>query len=232
MADCDNNNPLITIANEVIPQLGPEYSTDRLLLEIEMHIMYGRVGYPYQYERIQIYNHLSNAYMQTYNDSLLPLLDYFQMTWEDVIYIAKYFKSITYFELFPGVEFNSMELPATILYNASNLQEDCLRRLPDVRAYIVDMMNYYNYDYDKRHFYVPAIHCIDFILKETLLKTFRELYYTLKFKQRFRDILWVKIREPKIRAKYHPQHLIELFDENVDTCEDDLDALLDKWFEE
>ena len=38
---------------------------------------------------------------------------------------------------------------------------------------------------------------------------FRYFYYCLKFKKRFRDWLWVKIREPKIRIKYSHAHLLE-----------------------
>ena len=33
--------------------------------------------------------------------------------------------------------------------------------------------------------------------KVKILNNFRFLYYCLKFKKQFRDLLWVKIREPK-----------------------------------
>jgi len=58
-----------------------------------------------------------------------------------------------------------------------------------------------------------------------ILNNFRYLYYSLKFKKRFRDLLWVKIREPKIRVKYHPKYLIE----NLPNEETDLDEVLNNW---
>jgi hypothetical protein len=58
-----------------------------------------------------------------------------------------------------------------------------------------------------------------------ILNNFRYLYYSLKFKKRFRDWLWVKIREPKIRKIYHPKYLIE----NLPDEETDLDEVLNNW---
>ena len=65
-----------------------------------------------------------------------------------------------------------------------------------------------------------------FIIKQKIrvLNQFRYLYYCLKFKKRFRDILWVKIREPKIRIKYSHDYLVENLHE-----ETDLDELLKNW---
>jgi len=60
--------------------------------------------------------------------------------------------------------------------------------------------------------------------KAKILNNFRYLYYCLKFKKRFRDILWVKIREPKIREKYSHDYLVEHLHE-----ETDLDELLKNW---
>jgi hypothetical protein len=58
-----------------------------------------------------------------------------------------------------------------------------------------------------------------------ILNRFRYLYYLLKFKKRFRDWLWIKIRELKIREKYHYKYLIE----NLPDEETDLDTVLDNW---
>ena len=58
--------------------------------------------------------------------------------------------------------------------------------------------------------------------KIKILNNFRYSYYCLKFKKRFRDLLWVKIREPKIREKYHYKYLIE----NLPNEETDLDTVL------
>ena len=64
------------------------------------------------------------------------------------------------------------------------------------------------------------------VIKEKLkiLNRFRYLYYCLKFKKRFRDLLWVKIREPTIRKKYSHEYLVEHLHE-----ETDLDELLNNW---
>jgi Leucine-rich repeat (LRR) protein len=66
-----------------------------------------------------------------------------------------------------------------------------------------------------------------FIIKQNLkiLHEFCHLYYCLKFKKQFRDLLWKKIREPKIIQNYHPSYLEELLtDENVD-----IDVVLNSW---
>ena len=60
--------------------------------------------------------------------------------------------------------------------------------------------------------------------KLKILYRFRYLYYCLKFKKRFRDLLWVKIREPKIRNKYSHDYLVEHLHEDTD-----LNELLNNW---
>ena len=60
--------------------------------------------------------------------------------------------------------------------------------------------------------------------KMRILNNFRYLYYCLKFKKRFRDLLWVKIREPKIRKKYSHANLLEHLHEDTD-----LEELLNNW---
>jgi len=60
--------------------------------------------------------------------------------------------------------------------------------------------------------------------KLRVLNQFRYLYYSFKFKNRFRDWLWVKIREPKIREKYSYDYLVANLHE-----ETDLDELLENW---
>jgi Leucine-rich repeat (LRR) protein len=64
------------------------------------------------------------------------------------------------------------------------------------------------------------------IIKQKLqvLNQFRFLYYCLKFKKQFRYLLWVKIREPKIRIKYSHDYLIKNLNEDTD-----LDELLENW---
>ena len=64
------------------------------------------------------------------------------------------------------------------------------------------------------------------IIKQKLrvLNQFKYLYYSLKFKKRFRDLLWTKIREPKIREKYSHDYLVVNLHEDTD-----LDDLLENW---
>jgi hypothetical protein len=68
-------------------------------------------------------------------------------------------------------------------------------------------------------------HMIDTITRKIrVLNQFKYLYYCLKFKKQFRDLLWVKIREPKIRKKYSHDYLVEHLHEDTD-----LDELLNNW---
>jgi hypothetical protein len=61
--------------------------------------------------------------------------------------------------------------------------------------------------------------------KIRVLNQFRHLYYSLKFKKQFRHWLWVRVREPKIRMKYHPDYLLKsLCDKDTD-----FDELLNNW---
>jgi hypothetical protein len=57
--------------------------------------------------------------------------------------------------------------------------------------------------------------------QKTTLHKFREFYYHLKFKKQFRDWLWLRVREPKIKILYHYDHLSDLNEEN------DLDLYLE-----
>jgi hypothetical protein len=58
---------------------------------------------------------------------------------------------------------------------------------------------------------------------------FKELFYALKYKSKFRNWLWVHIREPKIRNKYHPDNLIKLLEDRENLTLDELDVFNDNW---
>ena len=58
------------------------------------------------------------------------------------------------------------------------------------------------------------------------LRDFKYTYYCLKFKKYFKIWLWEKVREPKIKLKFHPSHLNAL--EEIDDLED-LELFLDNW---
>lgn len=45
------------------------------------------------------------------------------------------------------------------------------------------------------------------ILPSTIIYKFRRTYYEMKCKNKLRQILWDKIRRPKIEAKYSPDNL-------------------------
>ena len=62
-----------------------------------------------------------------------------------------------------------------------------------------------------------------------IINKFRELFYTLKYKKQFQYLLWERIREPKIRNKYHPSNLMAMLEEKEDITLDELDELLEKW---
>ena len=53
---------------------------------------------------------------------------------------------------------------------------------------------------------------LDVLKKETItLSKFRDLYYCIKYKTKFRKWLW-DIREKKIQEKYHPDRIIEMLE--------------------
>ena len=58
------------------------------------------------------------------------------------------------------------------------------------------------------------------------LHKFKSLFFTLKYKQKFRDFLWDKVRRPKIEEKYHPSNLQKIMDELSE--EDDLTEMVDR----
>jgi hypothetical protein len=60
--------------------------------------------------------------------------------------------------------------------------------------------------------------------KVNILNNFRYLFYSLKFKNKFRYWLWEKVKKPKIENNFHPLHLEDYFDEDKD-----LHTFLENW---
>jgi Leucine-rich repeat (LRR) protein len=65
------------------------------------------------------------------------------------------------------------------------------------------------------------------IIKENMVKLykFKLCYYLLKYKQRFRELLWERIRKPKIMALYSPENIQNTMlriqdDDNLDAVQD------------
>lgn len=64
----------------------------------------------------------------------------------------------------------------------------------------------------------------------TIIYNFRKTYYEMKYKNKLRNILWNKIRRPKIEAKYSPQNLNNLLQSMEDEENmDEFDKLIADW---
>ena len=61
------------------------------------------------------------------------------------------------------------------------------------------------------------------------LYNFKHLFYSLKFKNKFRDWLWVKVREPKIQEYYSPANLVKLLSGIDEDDFEQLDTALSNW---
>ncbi len=123
-------------------------------------------------------------------------------------------------------------LPSTleVLYCYNN-QLTCLPPLP---PYVLKTLgcsdNPFLDCYIKHENYTSMFKYIeDFRNQIEIINKFRELFYSLKYKKQFLDLLWVRIREPKIRNKYHPNNLIAMLEGKEESTLDELDELLEKW---
>jgi hypothetical protein len=65
-------------------------------------------------------------------------------------------------------------------------------------------------------------------LKIKIWNRFRELFYTLKYKSRFRSWLWEKVRLQKIENQFHPSRLMK----QLENEEVELDEVLVDWISE
>jgi Leucine-rich repeat (LRR) protein len=62
------------------------------------------------------------------------------------------------------------------------------------------------------------------ILHSRKLSCFKHLYYSLRFKTRFRDWLYKMVREPQAQKRFHPNYLLTHLTEDAD-----LDHVLENW---
>jgi hypothetical protein len=62
-----------------------------------------------------------------------------------------------------------------------------------------------------------------------IVNQFRELFYSLKYKKQFIYLLWIHIREPKIKNKYHPNNLMTMLKGRDEITLDELDDLIYNW---
>lgn len=64
----------------------------------------------------------------------------------------------------------------------------------------------------------------------TIIYKFRKTYYEIKCKNKLRNILWNKIRSPKIAEKYSPQNLMILLESLAeDDNDENLNKILTEW---
>ena len=66
-------------------------------------------------------------------------------------------------------------------------------------------------------------------VKIKCIEDFKYLFWSLKFKKKFRDWLWLKVRLPKIENMYHPSKLNNMLDTKDDITENELDNLISSW---
>jgi hypothetical protein len=67
-------------------------------------------------------------------------------------------------------------------------------------------------------------------IKISPIYKFKELFYTLKFKNKFRDLYYLKVLEPKIRKHYSPENLNTLLNSMKDeNNQEEFNNLLACW---
>lgn len=104
-----------------------------------------------------------------------------------------------------------------------------LTSLPDLPVSLRDLNCSYNNFPDWLADNTYTENSVYLIHKIQALKRFKWLYYLLKFKKQLRDWLWVRVREPKIRDKYHPNNLMKILEETGELDLKELDILMDQW---
>ena len=125
-------------------------------------------------------------------------------------------------------------LPLTLKYLVCcNNQLKQLPTLPSTLLHLDCRNNLFPFDHGIHDEPFDATSKMKYIIeitnKNNIIIRFKELFYTLKYKKQFRHWLWVHIREPKIRNKYHPDNLIKLLEGSEKLTLDELDELDDNW---
>jgi hypothetical protein len=116
------------------------------------------------------------------------------------------------------------------VFGCQNNQLTCLPDLPSSLEELHCCNNPFIDCYVKRENYIFMVdYIVEFRKQIKIINQFKELFYILKYKKKFLDLLWVNIREPKIRNKYHPSNLMTMLEEKEDITLDELDELLEKW---
>jgi hypothetical protein len=247
-----NETELFALATEVLPTLPTtlfsilpfDCDLARMLCMLRSEFVHDKLK---DNERMFPYIYLDHAYEMTNNPALKPLLDYFKPT---KIYLKKAWSAFSHTRFHSADDylqtdilqlygFRSLEEVDNVIENAFNGQKEYgLERLQDVRGYIEHAKTFAHYIfanspctymYMRRCVYNPLLFYIDYVLREDAIKRFREMFYALKYKHRFRQLLWENVREPKIRAKYHPDNLAKMLEQYSELDMDELDAIMDQW---
>ena len=99
--------------------------------------------------------------------------------------------------------------------------DNLLTNLPPSPPYLYEL---YCYDNPVDKILNSCQHNIDIVNYRSLqLYNFKKFWFQLKLKPKFRDWLWIRIREPKIRVKYSTENLLKLLEN------EDLEKVLETW---
>ena len=125
-------------------------------------------------------------------------------------------------------------LPSTLKYLVCcNNQLTQLPTLPSTLLHLDCRNNLFPYDHEIHDEIYDRTNKTKYIIqmtnKNNIIIRFKELFYALKYKKKFRHLLWVHIREPKIRTKYHPDNLIKMLEDRENLTLDELDEFDNKW---
>ena len=250
-----NKTELFALASEVLPTLPSRlfnimpFDSDlaRMLYVLRREFVDGNLE---DCDRMFPYIYLDHAYEETNNQALKPLLDYFKPTkrclreaWCAFSHARFHCPEGLPTDILEQYGFSSLEEVDNVIENAFKCQnENGVERLKDVRGYIKHartLVHYifanpeYNgtrtYMHMRRYVYNPLLFYIDYVLREETIHRFRVMFYALKYKQHFRRLLWEKVREPKIRARYHPDNLAKMLEERGELDMDELDKIMDEW---
>jgi Leucine-rich repeat (LRR) protein len=110
-------------------------------------------------------------------------------------------------------------LPATLKYFFCTNNQ--LVNLPPLPPFLTSLWFKYNPIYD----ILEANTSISTVrLQINVINQFCFTFYSQKCKQRLRAFLWLKVREPKIKAQFHPRYLLKGLKE-----ETDIDEFVNEW---
>jgi hypothetical protein len=122
-------------------------------------------------------------------------------------------------------------LPPTLKYLlcSNNQLITQLPTLPSTLEFLDCRYNLLPFDHEINNINMMMEYIIEMRNKNNIFIRFKELFYAVKYKKQFRHWLWVRIREPKIRIKYHPDNLIKWLEGPENLRLDELDELDDNW---